>query len=58
MQFRVELLDTWNMNIDSIDRTFTIRQPNKEDYVVTDEKDGLIEIPDRPWMALRITRLK
>lgn len=56
-RFHVDVIDTWNMTITPIDRVFTIRKPGEKDYIVTDESGGSIDVPDRPWMALRVTRL-
>jgi len=56
-KFHVDVVDTWGMTIKPVDKTFTIRQPGEKDYVVTDEDNSSIDIPDRPWMALRITRV-
>jgi len=57
-QFRVDVLDTWNMKVDRVDQVFTIRQPAEKDYVATDEAASTIPLPGRPWLALRITRVK
>jgi hypothetical protein len=57
-RFHVDVLDTWNMTIKPVNRVFTIRKPAEKDYTVTDEDGGSIDVPDKPWMALRITRLK
>jgi hypothetical protein len=56
MKFRADIIDTWNMTIKPADAVYTIRQPAEDDYVVSDEGDSSIEVPDQPWMALRITR--
>jgi hypothetical protein len=56
MKFHVDVLDTWNMTIKPLDAAYRIRQPAEEDYIVLDEGDSLIDVPDRPWMALRITK--
>jgi hypothetical protein len=58
MQFHVDVLDTWNMTITPIDRAFTIRQPAEEDYVAVDQDNSTINLPDNPWIALRITRIE
>lgn len=58
MRFRVEVLDTWKMTITPIDQTFTIRQPAESDYEARDVDNGVIELPDEPWLALRITRIE
>ncbi len=57
-RFHVDVLDTWNMTIRPADRVFTIRQPGEKDYVVLDEEGGSVDVPDKPWMALRVTRVK
>jgi hypothetical protein len=45
------------MTITPVDRAFTIRPPAEKDYVAMDENGGSVDVPDRPWMALRVTRL-
>ncbi|MHC4176009.1 MAG: DUF5060 domain-containing protein [Planctomycetota bacterium] len=55
MQFRVEILDTWNMTIMPVEDTFTIRRENN--YLFADEDARSIELPGRSWMALRIRRI-
>jgi hypothetical protein len=57
MRFHVDVLDTWNMTITPIDKPFTLRQPAGSDYTVTDTSDSTIDLPQNPWIALRITRL-
>jgi len=56
-RFRVDVLDTWNMSLKPVDREFTIRQPGEKDYVAVDEERSVIDVPDRPWMALRVSRV-
>jgi hypothetical protein len=58
MRFHIDVLDTWNMTVTPIDKPFTIRQPAEADYVVTDMDDSSINLPDNPWIALRITRVE
>jgi hypothetical protein len=58
MRFHVDVIDTWNMTITPIDKPFTIRQPAEGDYVATDEDDSSINLPENPWMALRIARVE
>ena len=55
-RFHLDVLDTWSMTITRNDREFIIRQPGEKDYIATDEGDSSIDVPDKPWMALRITR--
>jgi hypothetical protein len=58
MRFHVDVLDTWNMTITPIDEPFTIRQPAEADYTVFDKDDSTINLPNNPWIALRITRVE
>jgi hypothetical protein len=57
-RFHVDVLDTWNMTTKPLNRVFTVRQPAEKDYVVTDKDDSSVKVPDEPWMALRITRVR
>jgi hypothetical protein len=57
-RFHVDVLDTWNMSIKPVDREFAIRQPAERDYVAVDVDGSQIEVPDKPWMALRVTRVQ
>ena len=57
-QFKVDVLDTWNMTVSPVNRVFTIRQPGEKDYIVVDEDASSVELPGKPWQALRITRVK
>jgi len=58
MKFHVDVLDTWNMTITPVDKPFTIRHPSETDYLVFDADDRALELPDNPWLALRITRVE
>jgi hypothetical protein len=58
MRFHVDVLDTWNMTVTPIETPFTIRQPADADYIVTDADDRSINLPDKPWLTLRITRIE
>jgi hypothetical protein len=58
MRFHVDVLDTWNMTITPIDRLFTLRQPADSDYSVTHVNDSSINLPENPWIALRILRVE
>jgi hypothetical protein len=57
MKFHVDVLDTWNMTITPVDKPFTIRQPAEADYTVYDEENRTLDLPDDPWLALRIRRV-
>jgi hypothetical protein len=50
MQFKAEILDTWNMTSTPVDGLFTLHQ--KDAYNFADAQDRSITLPGRPWMAL------
>lgn len=56
-RFHVDILDTWNMTITPVDEPFTIRQPADGDYIATEANDRSVQVPQKPWLALRITRV-
>jgi hypothetical protein len=56
MQFRAEVLDTWNMTVTPVEGTFTLRRHS--DYVFRDEQNRAIGLPGQAWMAVRLTRVK
>ncbi len=56
MKFKAELIDTWNMNIAPIEKTFEVEQLDRYSYI--DKDRSKIELPGRPFMALRIRRTK
>jgi hypothetical protein len=58
MQFHVDVLDTWNMTVTPVAEPFTIRQPSEDDYVAVDKDGKSVELPDKPWLALRIVRIE
>jgi hypothetical protein len=55
-RFRVDLIDTWNMTISPMKDTFELAPP--EGYRVYDKQRKKIQLPLRPWLALRIVRVK
>lgn len=56
MRFTAEVLDTWNMTVTPVDGTFTIVK--QTDYFVADEAGRLVPLPGKPYMAIRIKRVK
>jgi hypothetical protein len=54
MRFHVDVLDTWNMTVAPVDEPFTVKKHS--DYVFTDKDGRSVNLPGRPWIALRITR--
>jgi hypothetical protein len=56
MQFKVDVLDTWNMKIDPVEEPFVVRKLT--DYVFADQNGRSVSLPERPWIALRIVRVE
>lgn len=56
MQYRVEILDTWNMTVTPVPGTFTVTR--LDDYFHADREGRAVELPERPYLALRIWRVR
>jgi hypothetical protein len=56
MKFRAEVIDTWNMTVTPVDGIFVIKK--RDDYTFADKDGRSIALPGRPYMALRITRVR
>ena len=54
MKFRAEVLDTWNMTVTPVPGIFTLKK--KTDYFYADKDDRSIQLPGRPYMAIRLRR--
>ena len=55
-RFAVDVLDTWDMTVTRVPGDFTLKKRDDGSYA---DKDGRsIELPGKPYMAIRITRLK
>ena len=50
--FRLDVIDTWNMTVAEDPRRFQMQQLN--DYEMHDPANPTIELPGRPWMAIRL----
>jgi hypothetical protein len=55
LQFKVDILDTWNMTATPVDGKFTARK--RDGYLFEDADHRVITLPGRPWIALRIKRI-
>ena len=55
MQFRAEVLDTWNMTTTPVEKVFTVVK--KSDYFLGDNSGSSIALPGKPYMAIRIQRV-
>ena len=55
MQFKVEILDTWNMTVEPAPGEFKIIEDSRYRY----HAEGLpkVKLPSKPWIALRVTRI-
>ncbi len=56
MKFKVDLIDTWNMTISPVNSVFEIEKLNR--YKFIDKEKRSIKFPGKPYMAMRITRIK
>jgi hypothetical protein len=56
MKFTAEVLDTWNMTVTPVSGTFTIVK--QTDYFHADKDRRSIDLPGRPYMAIRIKRVR
>jgi hypothetical protein len=55
MRFQAEVIDTWNMTIEPVEGVFEIKQ---QDAYTFGDKDGRsVELPGRPYMAVRLKRV-
>lgn len=55
MRFKVDLIDTWNMKITPVNQVFEVESFNR--YKFVDKKKSKVKLPNKPYMALRITRI-
>ncbi|WP_288381111.1 DUF5605 domain-containing protein [uncultured Massilia sp.] len=55
MQFKVDVIDTWNMTITPVAGTFSIGELTR--YRVADQDKRSVALPGKPYMALRIQRV-
>ena len=56
MKFTVEVLDTWNMTVTPVDGVFTLKKA--DNYAYTDKDGRTVLLPGKPYMAIRIQRVK
>ena len=55
MQFSVEIIDSWAMNITPVDGVFTVKK--KDRYTFADRDGRAVALPGKPYMALRIRQV-
>jgi hypothetical protein len=56
MKFSVEVLDTWNMTVTAVDGVFTLMKADPYHYA--DKNGRSVLLPGKPYMAIRIKRVK
>jgi hypothetical protein len=56
MKFTAEVLDTWNMTVTPVDGFFTLEKI--DNYYYSDKDGRSIPLPGKPYMAIRIKRVK
>jgi hypothetical protein len=56
LKFTAEVLDTWNMTVTPVDGEFTLKK--KDGYFFADKDGRSIPLPGKPYMAIRIKRVK
>ena len=54
-RFKVEIIDTWEMTIETCPVTFEVSRPN--DYRLHDKNFNKVRLPLKPYQALRITEI-
>lgn len=52
--YRIDIIDTWNMTVTPVEGLF--RMARRNEYDVHDPARPSIELPAKPWIALRIVR--
>lgn len=52
MEFKVEIIDTWNMTITPVEGVFVTKR--KDRYTYADRDGRVVELPGKPYHALRI----
>jgi hypothetical protein len=55
MRFKADLIDTWNMEVTPVEQIFEVEQLDRYQYI--EKNKAIIELPGKPYMALRIHRI-
>lgn len=56
MKFTVDVLDTWNMTVTRVPGEFTLKK--KDNYFYGDKDGRNVPLPGKPYMAIRLERVK
>ena len=57
-KYKADIIDTWNMTIEPVDKTFEIVPIPGNRYKFMDKNNSFIELPAKPYMALRIYKVE
>ncbi|WP_308992182.1 DUF5060 domain-containing protein [Mariniflexile litorale] len=57
VKFKVDIIDTWNMTITPLNKTFEIIPMPENNYKFTDKDNSSIKLPSKQFMALRIYKV-
>lgn len=55
MRFKAEVIDTWNMEIRPVDRIFEVEELDNYKYI--EKSRAAIKVGNKPYMAIRLTRI-
>jgi hypothetical protein len=55
MTLQLDVIDTWDMTITPLDRTFEVKPMTQ--YVLSSESPQTISLPGKPYMALRLRKI-
>ncbi len=56
IQFKVDVIDTWNMTITPIDKVFEVEELDNYNFIDKDQES--IQLPGKEYFALRIQKVK
>lgn len=56
-KYKADIIDTWNMTITPVDKTFEIIPMPNNNYKFLDKNNSSIKLPSRQYMALRIYKV-
>jgi predicted lipase len=55
-KYKVEIIDTWDMSVQKVETVFELSELNN--YRFYDKNFGIVRLPLKPYLALRITEVK
>ena len=57
-KYKADIIDTWNMTIEPVDKTFEMIPIPNNRYKFMDKNKSYIELPEKPYIALRIFKVE